>query len=234
MIGALLVDDERLARQELRRLLEAHPQVEVLGEAADVATARELFRALAPALVFLDVEMPGASGLEFARQIDGQAGVVFCTAHQAFAAEAFAVSAVDYLLKPVAPERLARALSRLKAPGAAVGHMAYDFGVMLRFGDSSRVVRLREIDRFESVGNYVAVHCRYGSSMLLGTLSKIEERLDPQYFIRANRGEIIRVDAIRSLDADVGHGMVATLQCGREVEISRRQAQAMRTRMTMF
>lgn len=234
MIKALVVDDERIARQELRRLLKAHPEVEVVAEAADVPEARQAFRARAPTLVFLDVEMPGDSGLEFARQIEGQTDIVFCTAHHAFAAEAFAVSAVDYLLKPVAPERLARALSRLRQHGSGVGYLGYDYGIMLRFGDSTQVVRLREIDRFESIGNYVAVHCRHGMSMLLGTLSRIEERLDPQYFIRANRGEIIRIDAIRSLDADVGQGMIATLHGGKEIEISRRQAQAMRARMAMF
>lgn len=234
MINALLVDDERIALQELRRLLQAHPEVRIVAEAADVPQARIAFRAHAPSLVLLDVEMPGDSGLAFAREIEDRAAIIFCTAHHAFAADAFAVSAVDYLLKPVAPDRLARALSRLRQPGNAVAYLAYDYGILLRFGESTQVVRLRDIDRFESIGNYVAVHCRHGMSMLLGTLSRLEERLDPQYFIRANRGEIIRIDAIRSLDADVGHGLVATLQGGKEIEISRRQVQAMRTRMAMF
>jgi two-component system LytT family response regulator len=247
MIRALLVDDERIARQELRRLLEAHPQVEVVAEAGNAADARRLLREHDVDLLFLDVEMPGETGLELARGIEDQAAIIFCTAHHAFAAEAFTVSALDYLLKPVAPDRLARALARFRGTGAAGtpgdgmpgdgtpgSYMPYDYGLMLRFGDSGRVVRLREIDRFESIGNYVAIHCSHGMSMVLGTLTRVEERLDPQYFLRANRGEIIRLDAIRSLDADVGNGMVATLQGGQQVEISRRQAQAMRARMGMF
>jgi two-component system LytT family response regulator len=234
MIRALLVDDERIARQELRRLLEPHARVEVVAEASDAVAARELLREHDIDLLFLDVEMPGESGLELARELEGQVSIIFCTAHNAFAAEAFTVSALDYLLKPVVPERLARALARFRSAEAGSDYLPYDYGLMLRFGETGRVVRLREIDRFESIGNYVAIHCSHGMSMVLGTLTRVEERLDPQYFLRANRGEIIRLDAIRSLDADVGNGMVATLQGGHQVEISRRQAQAMRGRMGMF
>jgi len=235
MIRALLVDDERIARAELRRLLQAHPAVEIVGEAVDVVEAGLQVGRLQPDVVFLDMEMPGDSGLAFARRLSGATRVVFCTAHSAFAAEAFEVNAVDYLLKPVSPEALARALARLGDRGRPHGdYLPLDFAVMLKFGDVGRVVRLGDIERFESVGNYVAVHCRHGAALIVGTISRLEARLDPKYFLRANRAEILRIDAIRDVENEVGGGLVATLESGARTEISRRQAQCMRAQMAVL
>ncbi|MFP7722605.1 LytR/AlgR family response regulator transcription factor [Lysobacter sp. A3-1-A15] len=235
MIRALIVDDERLARVELRRLLQVHPGVEIVGEATEVVEAGRKVRELQPDVVFLDVEMPGDSGLTFARTLTDATRVVFCTAHSAFAAEAFELNAVDYLMKPVSPESLARAVGRLGAcERPEVEHLPMDFAVMLKFDDVSRVVRLGEIERFESAGNYVAVHCRFGAALLVGTITRLEGRLHPKYFLRANRGEILRIDAIRDVESEVGGGLVATMESGAKCEISRRQAQSMRAQMAVL
>ena len=235
MIRALLVDDERIARVELRRLLQAHPTVTIVGEATDAEEAAAVVDRLRPDVLFLDVEMPGESGVAFARALADDTRIVFCTAHSAFAADAFEVNAVDYLMKPVSPASLARAVSRLGArERPEVEHLPMDFAIMLKFNDVSRVIRLGEIERFESVGNYVAVHCRLGAALLVGTIARLEKRLSPKYFIRANRAEIVRIDAIRDVESDVGGGLVATMESGAKCEISRRQAQSMRTQMAML
>ncbi|HEY4561241.1 MAG TPA: LytTR family DNA-binding domain-containing protein [Lysobacter sp.] len=235
MTRAFLVDDERIARAELRRLLQAHPGVEILGEATDAADARTQLAGLQPDVVFLDIEMPGESGITFARSLPADLRVVICTAHSAFASEAFEINATDYLMKPIAPERLARTVARLgtsEAPRAQ--YLPPDFAIILKFNDIGRIARLKEIERFESVGNYIAVHCRHGAALIVGTISRLEQRLDPSQFLRANRSEIVRIDAIINVEGGDGGGLDATLESGKSVEISRRQAQLMRARMAML
>lgn len=235
MTKAFLVDDERIARAELRRLLQAHPTVEIIGEATDAADAGAQLSGLHPDVVFLDIEMPGESGISFARSLPAAIRVVFCTAHSAFAADAFDIHAVDYLMKPIAPERLARTLARLCGSGTPQAqYLPPDFAIILKFNDVGRIARLKEIERFESVGNYVAVHCRHGAALIVGTISRLEQRLDPGQFMRANRSEIVRIDAIVNVEGGDGGGLDATLESGRSVEISRRQAQLMRARMAML
>lgn len=231
MIRALLVDDERLARAELRRLLAAHPDVEIVGEADNAATALEQVVAHAPDVVFLDIHMPETSGLTLAAELAGRARFVFCSAYDSYAVDAFGLNAVDYLVKPVVPERLAATLERLRQHGAAQPVLAYDHGLLLRLGEHTRIVRLREIDRFESVGNHARVYCSHGRSWLQASLSRIEQRLDANYFFRVSRSDILRLDAIVSIDPDVGTGSIATLHDGSQVAVSRRQAQVLRQRM---
>lgn len=234
MIRALLVDDERLARAELRRLLAAHPQVEIVGEAADAVQALELIVEHAPDLVFLDIQMPGMDGLTLAAEIAGRAQFVFCTAFDSFAIDAFGLNAVDYLLKPVVPERLAGTLARVRTTPQDVGTLPYDHGLLLKFGERARIVRLREIDRFHAVGNHAQVFTPHGRSFIHSSLSRIEQRLDPAYFFRVSRADILRLDAITTIEPDVGTGFIATLADGSQVDVSRRQAQQLKARMGGF
>lgn len=235
-IRTLLVDDERLARAELRRLLDAHPQIEIIGEAADAEQALALIGELGPDLVFLDIQMPGSSGLQLAAEIEDRCLFVFCTAFDSFAIDAFGLNALDYLVKPVEAERLARTLARLPAGSGAneAPTLPMDHGLLLKFGESARIVRLREIDRFDSVGNHAAVHTRHGVAHVLSSLNRIEKRLDPAHFFRVNRSCILRLDAIVQLDPDVGYGLVARLRDGSEIDVSRRAAQQLRARMGGF
>lgn len=231
MIRALLVDDERLARVELRRLLGVHADVEIVGEADNAATALELVGEHQPDVVFLDIQMPETTGLALAAELAGRTRFVFCSAYDSYAVDAFGLNAVDYLVKPVVPERLADTLDRLRqhAPSSAV--LPYDHGLLLRFGEQARIVRLREIDRFESIGNQARVHCAHGRSWLQASLNRIEQRLDPKWFFRVSRSDILRLDAIVSIEPDVGTGSIATLPDGSQVGVSRRQAQALKQRM---
>lgn len=234
-IRTLLVDDERLARAELRRLLGAHPQVEIVAEAEHADAALAALDQHQPELAFLDIRMPGISGLQLAAEIEDRCQFVFCTAYDSFAIDAFGLNALDYLVKPVDPERLARTLARVqpRSAGAAVA-LPMEHGLLLKFGDSARIVRLREIDRFDSVGNHAAVHTPHGLAYVLSSLSRIEQRLDPAHFFRVNRSCILRLDAIRSLEPDVGQGLIARLANGTEVEVSRRAAQQLRAQMGGF
>lgn len=235
-IRALIVDDERIARAELRRLLQAHPQIEVVAEASNAAEAVEQIDAHQPHLLFLDVQMPGANGLELANLVDTQIQIIFCTAHEGFAVEAFGVNALDYVLKPVNPERLAKAIARVKMPEDEKGRTTLQLHdtILLKFGEVAKLVRLDEIDRFDSIGNHAQLHTRHGKCFVLSSLNRIEQRLDANHFVRASRACIVRLQAIDSLLPTIGYGMTAKLRDGSEVEISRRTAQALRQRLDAF
>lgn len=232
MIKTLIVDDERLARAELKRLLSAHPQIEILAEAASADEARQVLAELPIELVFLDIQMPGTTGLELATNLNPQLQFVFCTAFDAYALDAFELNALDYLVKPVDPDRLCKTLQRLAdkpAQQETVNYLPDSHGVLLKFGECNRIVRLNEITRFESIGNHSAVYTPYGKSFLHSSLSRIEQRLDPQQFFRTSRADIVRVSAIKELEAGLSAGsMLAILHDGQQVEVSRRQVQVLR------
>lgn len=233
---ALIADDEPLLRDALTRLLaQAWPELQVLAQARNGREAVEHFEAQQPDICFLDVHMPGLSGVEAAQRIGRRALIVFVTAYDQYAVQAFEQGALDYLVKPVEPERLAKTIARLRPPEAqsTVATLPMEHGLLLKFGESARIVRLREIERFESVGNHAAVYSAHGQSFVLSSLNRIEQRLDPAHFFRVNRSCILRLDAIRSLEPDVGQGLVARTTSGAEIEVSRRAAQQLRARMAL-
>lgn len=238
MWKTLIVDDERLARSELKRLLQAHPQIEIVAEADSADSARDILAAQPEiSLVFLDIQMPGSTGLELAAELRPNLFFVFCTAFDSYALDAFALNALDYLVKPIVPQRLAQSLSRLPAAAAATAsdnsqpsYLPDHHGLLLKFGENSRIVRLSEISRFESVGNHSAVYTPYGKSFVLSSLSRIEQRLDPQQFFKASRADIIRISAITALEPGLAAGsMLAMLQDGQQIDVSRRQVQQLKT-----
>lgn len=151
---ALIIDDERLARLELRRLLAAHPEVEIAGEARSGTEALEIIADLAPDLIFLDIQMPGMTGFELLESLEDVPQVIFTTAYDRYAIRAFEVNALDYLLKPIAPERLAAALARVH-PRAETARLEQ---VFVREGECCWIVRLPEIFLLESEGNYVRLY----------------------------------------------------------------------------
>jgi two-component system LytT family response regulator len=232
-LRVVIVDDERLARAELRRLLAAHPQVEIVGEAEDADAALVLIRETQPDLAFLDIQMPGMNGLQLAAEIDSACQFVFCTAFDSFAIDAFGLNALDYLVKPVVPERLAQTLARVRprSDKPDTPTLPMEHPLLLKFGESARIVRLRDIHRFESVGNHAAVYTPHGRAFLLSSLSRIEQRVDPAYFVRVSRADILRLDAISRLEPDISQGMIARLHDGTEIKVSRRQAQLLKTQM---
>jgi two-component system LytT family response regulator len=242
---ALIVDDEPLARRELRRLLTAVSWVQVVGEAADVDEALAQIDKLAPALVFLDVQMPGGTGFDLLAQLERLPRVIFTTAYDHYAVKAFEVSAVDYLLKPIEPDRLAAALSKVQAAALAAmsttvpisGPTSKQDGpleqIFVRDGLRCWFVPLREVSVFTADGNYVRLQWGKECPMLGRSLVALEEKLDPRRFFRANRRQIVNLDYIESVEMGLGGRLHVQLRGGPEIEISRRQARQFRARMSV-
>ncbi|MBC7368922.1 MAG: response regulator transcription factor [Undibacterium sp.] len=247
---ALLVDDERLARNELRRLLAAFPAIEIVGEASNAKQAREFIATLPPEIVFLDVQMPGETGMELLESLEPPAPqVIFTTAYDEFAVKAFELNALDYLLKPVDPARLAAAIGKLmgrggaNAGGSGVGGSASPVGptsrlaaedkVFVREGDRCWFVEVKTIRLLESEGNYTRVHFADAQPQLFRSLNAMEDRLDPKYFFRANRRQIINLAWIDKIEPWFSGGLLVHLKGGAKVELSRRQAQDFRENMSL-
>ena len=249
---ALIVDDEPLARRELRRLLSGFPQVEIVGEASDVDDARESIEALAPEIVFLDVQMPGGTGFDLLAQLDRMPRVIFTTAYDQYAVKAFDVSALDYLLKPIEPDRLAAALKKLEATASANPAAPVDMGappvttsalgsartdgpleqLFVRDGPRCWFVPLREVSVFTAEGNYVRLQWGKDKPLLGRSLIALEEKLDAKRFFRANRRQIVNLNFIEKVELGLGGRLHIQLRDGPEVEISRRQARQFRARMS--
>ena len=238
---ALVVDDERLARSELRRLLAAFPGIEVAGEASQAKQAREQMEALKPDLLFLDVQMPGETGIELLESLEPPIPhVIFTTAYDEFAVKAFELNALDYLLKPVDPVRLAAAIERIPstaprgaAKAARAGTLEATDKVFVREGERCWFVEVGQIRLLESEGNYTRVHFGDAQPQLFRSLNAMEERLDPKFFFRANRRQIINIAWIAGIEPWFSSGLLVHLKGGAKVELSRRQAQEFRDRMSL-
>jgi two-component system LytT family response regulator len=232
---ALIVDDERLARNELRRLLGPHPEIEIVGEAASARDARKALQELDPELLFLDVQMPGETGFDLLASLDSVPLVVFTTAYDEFALRAFEVSALDYLVKPIDPRRLASTISRLPAAARpdTEGTLPATHRVFVREGDRCWLVELGAIRLFEAEGNDTRVFFGEETPLIHRSLQHLEARLDARRFFRANRRQIINLDAVRGIREWIGGRLKAEMEGGQEVILSRRRARALRERMTV-
>lgn len=234
---ALLVDDERLARSELRRLLAAHPDVVVAGEAKNADEAEARLGELAIDLLFLDIQMPGATGFDLLERLERVPLVVFTTAYDAFAVRAFEVNAFDYLLKPVRPERLAQTLDRLRTTWAAsrqAGEMRVTPGrVFVRDGERCWLVDPAEIMLLEAEGNYTRLHFGPNRALVARPLQSLEARLDPALFFRASRSHIVNLKMVVGVETGVDGSYTINLPGGRRVAVSRRQSRRLRENLSL-
>ncbi|QOY88514.1 LytR/AlgR family response regulator transcription factor [Paludibaculum fermentans] len=234
---AILVDDERLARMELRRLLAAHPEIEIVAETANAEEAEILIGSLEPDVLFLDVQMPGRSGFDLLASLDRAPHTIFVTAYDEYALRAFEFSAVDYLLKPVAPERLATALIRLKSAGpqaeTAATRIPATQQIFVRDGERCWFVRLSDIALFESEGNYTRLYFAANRPLILRSLSYLEARLDPEIFFRTSRRHIVNLRLLDTITPSIDGGYDLKLVTGQQVEMSRRRAQEFREKMSI-
>lgn len=234
-LKALIVDDEPLARERLRGMLEAEPMVEVIGECADGTEALTAIRYASPDAVFLDMQMPGCNGLQVVAQLPetGRPAIVFTTAHEQFALDAFAVAAVDYLLKPFDRDRLQQAVRRAlehrrarggeSAPLAASSPSEERRSDRLAFKTDGRIVFLRpaEILWAEADDNYVTLHLSAGRLMLRETLTTIENRLGSGHFTRVNRSAVVNLDQIKELQPALHGDYTVVLRDGTRLPLSR-------------
>lgn len=240
---ALLVDDERLARNELRRLLAAHADIEIVGEAVDVEDALAKAGVLKPELIFLDVQMPGADGFSLLERLEPPLPlVIFTTAYDEFAVKAFEFNALDYLLKPVDPNRLVAALEKVRprgshspfeGSGVAISRLTLEDKVFVREGDRCWFVPVKNLRLLESEGNYTRLYFDDQKPQLFRSLSAMEERLDPKHFFRANRKQVINLAWVDGIEPWFSGGLLVKLKGGMKVELSRRQAQDFRDRMSI-
>lgn len=235
----LIVDDSRLARQELRTLLADLPGAECVGEADDVPAAREAIRQREPDVVLLDIQMPSGTGFDVLEDLHPAPGVIFTTAYDQYAVRGFEANALDYLLKPVQADRLAVALERARPapadrpPDDTSGMLRADDQVFLRDGERCWFVQLGQVSRIEVDGNYATVHFRGERAMLGRSLATLESRLDPAVFFRANRNTLVNLRLVQAVDLAIGDGYTLTMKDGAEVEVSRRQARELRDRLAL-
>ena len=247
-MNVLLVDDSRLARTELRHLLRAFSDVAVVGEARHAEEARAQLAALRPDLLLLDVQMPGQSGFELLASLDAAPHVIFTTAYDEYALQAFAVNALDYLLKPVQEARLAAALAkaraRLRASAAPAPADAPDAvppsapltaqdQVFVKDGERCWFVKLADIRLFEISGSYTRIHFDGQRPLIPRTLQQLEARLDPKVFFRINRQQIINLKWIAGIEPWFSNTLRLTLRDGPEVEVSRQQSARFRELLSL-
>jgi two-component system, LytTR family, response regulator len=243
MYKAVIIDDERLARNELKKLLADFSEVEIIGEAANAKEGIEKIESLEPDLIFLDIQMPGKTGFDMLQELQRAPHVIFTTAYDEFALKAFEVNALDYLMKPVEPKRLKDALLKLqqaeeKEQAATFlqnnrGMLGENDQVFVKDGDRCWFVKLGEVRLFESVGNYAKVFFGTNKPLILKSLNALEERLDERVFFRANRKHIINLRMIEKVEPYFNGGLMLDLKGGEKIEVSRRQAVKFKEMMSL-
>ncbi|HMN17040.1 MAG TPA: response regulator [Ignavibacteriaceae bacterium] len=228
---ALVIDDERLARTELIRLLEPFKEIEIIGEAVNAEDAHNKISELNPDVIFLDIQMPGKSGFELLEELDNVPKVIFTTAYDEYALKAFEFNALDYLLKPIEPSRLADSIKKLiegrrkeKSHPLTQEILTADDQVFVRDGDKCWFVKLEKVRLLESEGNYVRLFFDENKPLILRTLNYLDERLDSKAFFRASRKHIINLKWVESIEPWLNGGLLAKLKGGHKIEVSRRQA----------
>ncbi len=241
---AIIIDDERLARAELKKMLSEYPDIEVLAEASNANEEIELIHQLDPNVIFLAIQMPEKNGFELLQELDRLPIVVFTTAHDEFAIKAFEVSAIDYLLKPIDPNRLVDTIQKLQ--GIAFKDEEVDVfkkenrnilsesdQVFVKDGEKCWFVTLAEIRLFESVGNYARVFFANNKPLILKSLNSLEERLDAKTFFRANRKHIVNLKMIEKVEPFFNGGLLLEIKGGEKIEVSRRQAVRFKEMMSL-
>lgn len=232
---SLIIDDERLAREELKSLLKYYHEIEIIDEAKNGEEGILKIKELKPDLIFLDINMPGMNGFEMIKHLEEIPRVIFVTAYDEYAIKAFEVNALDYIMKPVDPERLKEAIQKLSNEDDYISTqqnltsrkdrvLSVNDRVFIKDGEKCWFIELSKVRMMESDGNYVKVYFDNFRPLILRSLNSFEERLDPEYFFRANRKFIINLQWISSIENWFNGGLQVELREGEKVEISRRQA----------
>lgn len=247
---AIVVEDSRLAREGLINMLRSFAELQVVGEADHPASALKLIQELKPEVIFLDIHMPGESGFDLLEKLDYMPRIIFTTAYSEYAIRSFDYHAVDYLLKPISQERLALAIHKLTA-GVNYDNGNYDSSnqdsnnhqsvgndskppldinsqIFIKDGEKCHLVVLNSIRYFESCKNYVRLFFNEHNAFIKKSLNQVEERLPTKYFFRVNRQYIVNLQAIASIEESIGDGYEITMDDGKQIEISRRNAQELK------
>lgn len=233
-IKTVIIDDERLAREELKLLLTEFVEIEIIDEAQNGEEGIEKIRLHKPDLIFLDVSMPGMTGFEMLKQLDDVPQVIFITAFDEYALKAFDLQAIDYILKPIDSDRLSQAIKRVSVENVEFDNLDYSSRVnkllepndkvFIKDGEKCWFIELNRVRMMESDGNYVKVYFDQYRPMVLRSLNNFESRLNPECFFRANRKFIINLNHVVAIETWFNGGLKVELSKGEKVEISRRQA----------
>lgn len=235
-LKAIIVDDERLARVNLRKLLQPHPEIEIVGEAGSCKSTIEIINMYNPQLIFLDIQLSGETGFDLLELIDNSIKIIFVTAYDEYAIRAFEVNAIDYLLKPVNPERLKLAIERVitrensqkKEPRS----YEYSDSIYVRLNNfASRFIKISSITSIEPVGNYSKIVTVEGKHCLvLKTLKQWQEELPDNNFVRIHRSSIVNIEHVDHIEKNADTGHMAFLKNKQEpLEISRRYAKRLKS-----
>lgn len=244
-IKTIVIEDERLARNELKKLLLDFGEIEIIDEATNVQEGVQKIEQHNPDLIFLDIQMPGKTGFDLLEELERAPKVIFTTAYDEFALKAFEVNALDYLLKPIDPKRLYDAIQKVQLEeryGSTAngmlsslkqGFLGEDDQVFVKDGERCWFVKLSEIRLFESVGNYAKVFFSTNKPLILKSLNSLEERLDNKVFFRANRKHIINLRWVEKIEPFFNGGLLLGLKGGEKIEVSRRQTVKFKEMMSL-
>ncbi len=225
----IVVEDSRIAREGLVRMLAAFPELTIVGQADHPDHALELIAHTQPELIFLDINMPGASGFDLLERLDYSPRIIFTTAYSEYAIKSFDYHTIDYLLKPISTARLAQAIEKLgnaAEPTPIDNKPALEMNnkIFIKDNDKCHLVSLESIRYIESCKNYVRVFFGEESAFIKKSLNQVEERLPKRFFFRANRQFIVNLQAIAAIEEAIHDGYEITMDNGMKIDISRRQA----------
>ena len=244
-INCVIIDDEPLARKGIKEYLEELDFLQLIGDFDSPLKASALLQTGDVQLIFLDIQMPGKTGFDLLSELDRAPQVVFTTAYDEYALKAFEVNALDYLLKPVEPRRLADTMEKLSrgrhtaTPGKAGleyeknSLLKEDDQVFVKDGERCWFVKLSEVRLFESVGNYAKVFFGPNKPLILKSLNSLEERLDEKMFFRATRKHIVNLRMIEKIEPYFNGGLLLELKGGEKIEVSRRQTVKFKEMMSL-
>ncbi len=239
-IRAVIVEDSRLARNELKELMKKYEGIELVGEAENVDEGYALIQSENPDLLFLDINMPEKDGFELLEMLDEVPMTIFTTAFDEYAIKSFEYNALDYLLKPVSEKRFGMALEKVRpkmetarSDNDRTKKLTESSQIFIKDGESCWLVKIGDISLFEIVGNYTRVFFDDKKPLLYKSLNQVEEKLPEESFFRANRQQIVNTNFIENVVPWFNGKLKLTLKNGEEVEVSRRQSYIFKDRMSL-
>ncbi len=239
-ITAVIVEDSRLARNELKELLKKHPDIVLVGEAENVDKGLELIQKELPLLLFLDINMPEKDGFELLEMLDEVPITIFTTAFDEYAIKSFEYNALDYLLKPINEKRFAKAIEKVKkqvfentTEKNSDRRLTEKSQIFIKDGEKCWLVKVGDISHFEIVGNYSRVFFEGQSPLLYKSLNQVEEKLPEAPFFRVNRQQIVNTNFIEQVVPWFNGKLKLTMQNGDEIEVSRRQSYLFKDKMSL-
>jgi two-component system LytT family response regulator len=234
MIKTILIDDEPLAIVELQSMLKTYPEIDIVSTSNDGQDGIQKIQQHAPQLLFLDINMPGKNGFDLLSELAVAPEVIFVTAYDQFAIKAFEVNALDYILKPINPERLKEAVTKVVrklTQSERVKELDINKRIFIKDGEQCFFIPIQQIYYIESVGNYVRLHFRDKKSMLHRSLNYLEEKLPGEHFFRTSRQEIININFIKNIVPYFNNTLQVEMETGIKIDLSQRQSVKFKDKM---